>query len=134
MEVRETLFSKSFSVETGDPLALSMDFMKKLADTGLIYERKNVYETDGPVKKFILVFDLVEVLDGFSRIQINFSFESENNTLYADILGEFVLRIKDYGFFTEVFTDFYLHNVFPALRKVSEKRAQELEQRMEKIS
>jgi hypothetical protein len=131
MEVRETLFTKSFSVENDDPASLSLDFMRKLSDVGKIYEKKHVFETNGPVKKSVLVFDLVEVLDRFSRISINFSLESENRTLYVEILGEFVLKIKDYGFFTEIFTDFYLRNVFPTLRKVSEKRTAELQQRLE---
>lgn len=134
MEVRETLFTKSFSVENDDTYALSIQFMKRLSDIGRIYERKNVYETDGPVKKAAVVFDLVEVLDSFSCIIINFSLESENRTLYVDILAEFVLRIRDYGYFTEVFTDFYLHSIFPVLRKVSEKRVKELEQQLEKLS
>jgi hypothetical protein len=133
MEVRETLFTKSFSVENNDPYALSIEFMSRLSEIGRIYERKNIYETDGPVKKSVVAFDLVEVLDRFSFVIINFSLESEKNMLYVDILGEFVLRIKEYGFFTEIFTDFYLHNVFPVLRKVSEKRAIELEQHLERL-
>ncbi len=133
MEVRETLFTKSFSTENEDPYTLSIEFMKRLSEVGRIYERKNIYETDGPAKRSIVVFDLVEVLDGLSRIEINFSMESDNKTLYVDIMSEFVLKIKESGFFTEAFTDFYLHHVFPVLRKVSEKRAHELETQIERL-
>lgn len=133
MELRETLFSRSFSVENEDAYGLSLDFMKKLSEIGMVYERKNRYLTDGPVKKGEVVFDLVEMLDSFSFVMINFSLVSENKQLYVDILGEFVLKIKNQGFFTEAFTDFYLHNVFPVLRKVSEKRVEELNKTIEKI-
>ena len=133
MEVRETLFERSFSVDTEDPYGTAADFMQKLSAIGLVYERKNIYMTDGPVKKTVLVFDLVETLDSFSRVIINFAMDGENKILYVNILGEFVLKIQDSGFFSEVFTDFYLHNVFPVLRKVSEKRVKELNQSIEKL-
>jgi len=131
MEIRETLFTKSFSTESENPYVMSLEFMKKLSETYRIYERKNIYQTDGPTKKAILVFDVIEILDKFSRIRISFSMEGENNTLYVNIVGEFVLKMKEYGFFGNVFSEFYLNNVFPLLRKVSEKRVKELEVKLE---
>ena len=133
MEIRETLFKKSFSVENSDTYGLALDFMRKLSDTYRIYEKKNIFETDGPVRKSILIFDVIESLDRFSHIMINFSMESENNNLYVDIVGEFVVDIREQGFFTGIFTEFYLNNIFPKLRKVSECRINELNAELERI-
>ena len=133
MQIRESLFSKGFSVENENPYILALDMMKKLSEHYIIYERKNVFETDGPVKKATLVFDVVEPLDKFSHVRVNFSMEGENSILYVDVKGEFVLKIKDQGFFTEVFTEFYLNNIFPTLRRVSEQRVKELNRELEKL-
>ncbi len=133
MEIRETLFKKSFSVENNDTYGLSLDFMRKLSGTYRIYEKKNVFETDGPARRSILIFDVIESLDRFSHIMINFSMESENNNLYVDIVGEFVVDIREQGFFTGIFAEFYLNNIFPKLRKVSECRINELNAELERI-
>lgn len=133
MEIRESLIKKDFSVESENPHALSMEFMKKLSEHYRIYERKNTFETDGPTKRSVLVFDVVEPLDRFSRIIVNFSMEGEKKMLCVNITGEFVLRIKEHGFFTDTFTEFYLNNVFPVLRKISDQRAKELNAELENI-
>lgn len=133
MELREILFKKSFSVENSDVYGLSLDFMRKLSNSYRIYERKNIFQTDGPVKKSILVFDVIESLDSFSHIVINFSMEGENQNLYVDVSGEFVLDVHEEGFFGGIFTEFYLNNVFPKLRKISESRIQELNAELERF-
>ena len=133
MKIRETLFKKSFSLENSDAYGLSLDFMRKLSQTYRIYERKNVFETNGPVKKSVLIFDVVETLDRFSHIFINFSMESDNSILYIDIVGEFVVDIREHGVFTDVFAEFYLNNVFPQLRKVSADRLKELNTKLGRI-
>ncbi len=122
MKIRETLFSKSFSVENSDPYGLSLDFMHSMSENYLIYERKNMFETDGPVKKAFVVFDIVEMLDKFAHIFVSFSMESENNALFVDISGEFVVQIKEEGAFTNIFTEFYLNNIFPQLKRVSQQK------------
>jgi len=110
-----------------------MDLMKKLSQNYRVYEKQNIYKTDGPVKKCMVVFDAIEPLDKLTRIRISFSMESENDTLFVDITGEFILKIHQSGFFTDMFAEFYLGNVFPQLKKVSQKRAQELKAEIEKI-
>jgi hypothetical protein len=127
VEIRETIFKKSFSLDTSDPYGFSMDFMRKLSNSFRVYKKKNIYETSGPVKKSILVFDVVQTIDKFSYIVINFSMESENSTLYVDAAGEYVVFIRDKGFFASIFTEFYLNNVFPQLRKISGQKIKEIE-------
>lgn len=133
MEIRETLFSKTFSLENEDPYRLSLDFMRRIAENYAVYETKNTYNTDGPVKKCTVVFDVIEQLDKFSRIRICFTIEGENRVLYVDVVGEFIVKISQDGFFTDVFTEFYINNVFPSLRKISEKRVKELEAELESV-
>jgi hypothetical protein len=127
MEIRETLFSRSFSIESHDPYKITLEFMKKLSENYRIYERKNIFQTDGPVKKCVVIFDVLEALDKFSRIRVRFSMESENTNLYIDVVGEFVVKVHQSGFFSDMFAEFYLNKVFPRLKKVSEKRVKELE-------
>ncbi len=127
MEIRESLFSKRVSLENEDPYKLAMDFMRRVSENYRVYERKNVFSTDGPTKKSEIIFDILEILDSCARIRVEFSMESENNTLYIDVSGEFIIKIRQSGFFTDIFTEFYLNNIFPSLRKISEKRAKELE-------
>ena len=133
MEIRETLFRKSFSIETTSPYITALDFMKKLSEYHKIYERKNSFETDGPSTKSTLVFDVVEQLDAFSQISINFSTSGENNMLYVDIQGDFVLRVDETGFFAETFSEFYLKGIYPMMKKVSERRVKELEVEIERL-
>ncbi|MBI3190864.1 hypothetical protein HYZ41_04130 [archaeon] len=132
MEIRETLFKKTFSIENEDPYRISLDFMRRISENYTVYETKNIYMTDGPVKKCTLVFDVIEPLDNFSRIRICFTIEGENRTLYVDVIGEFIVKIGQEGFFTDIFTEFYINKIFPGLRKISEKRVRELEAELEK--
>ena len=53
--------------------------------------------------------------------------------MYVDVVGEFIVKISQDGFFTDVFTEFYINNVFPSLRKISEKRVKELEAELESV-
>ncbi|MBI4154356.1 hypothetical protein HY501_03390 [Candidatus Woesearchaeota archaeon] len=131
MEIREALFKKSFSVESKDPYGLSLDFMKRMSENYMVYERKNLLETDGPSRRSSLVFDVVENLDDFSRIIVNISMDGENGTLYVNLEAEFVLHIREHGFFTDIFTEFYLNNVFPVLRQASEQRAREMKEELD---
>jgi len=133
VEIRETLFTKSMVVETDDPYIVAMDFMKRVSDNHAVYERQNAFATDGPVKKATLVFDVVEALDAFSQIEVNFSMEGENNSLYINVKAEFVVRIKEKGLFSEVFTEFYLKNVYPSLQKASARTMQEIEKEIGSI-
>lgn len=133
MEIRETLFTKSFSVESESPYALALDFMKKLSGSYMLYERENTVGTDGPTTRSSLVFDLVEPFDTFSRVVIKFSMTGENNVLYVDVAAEFVMKIKDTGYFTEIFTEFYLGNIFPSMKKLSEKHVRDFSVKLEKI-
>jgi hypothetical protein len=133
MELNETLFKKSFSVENENPYLTAMEFMKKLSEYYRVYEHKNVVETDGPESKATLIFDVIDVLDDFSHVSVNFSMYGEGNTLYVDILGSFVLRVREGGFFTEIFAEFYLNNIFPVMRRVSTARMKELEGELESL-
>jgi hypothetical protein len=133
MELNETLFKKSFSVDSENPHITAMDFMKKLSEYYRVYEQKNAMESDGPEHKSTLVFDVVDTLDDFSHVSINFSMIGEGKTLYVDIFGSFVLRVRDDGFFTEIFAEFYLNNIFPVMRRVSEARVKELEVELDRL-
>ncbi|MCX6815361.1 MAG: hypothetical protein NT120_00735 [Candidatus Aenigmarchaeota archaeon] len=133
MEIRETLFTKSFSMETDNPHGLALEFMKKLSHNYMVYEKKNKFQTDGPVKKITILFDVVEVLDKFSSIIVTFSMEAENNTMYIDIEGSFLMRVRESGFFSSVFSEFYLDSIFPVLKKVSQDHIKALEKEIEAL-
>lgn len=133
MEISENIFTKNFSVETENPYLLAYEFMKKLSAYYMIYERKNVFETNGPTKKAVLIFDVVENIDPFSQVSVNFSMESNNTTLFVEISGEFVLRLKEEGFFSEAFAEFYMSNMFQPMRAASQRRMKELETELSRL-
>lgn len=122
MKIKETLMNQSFSVSASDPYMFSLSVMEDLSKSVKIMEKKNLYETDGPHNRSVVVFDAVELIDEFSKIIFRFELTGEDGVLRANINGLLNLHIDETGFFSQVFTDHYVKTVFPLLRKLSESR------------
>ncbi len=119
MEIKETLMSRSFTVSTHDPYMFSLRLMENLSTETKIIEKKNEYETDGPHHRSIVVFEAVELIDGFSKILFKFVLVGEDDLLRAGVSGLLKLHIDETGFFSQVFSDYYVDTTFPLLRKIS---------------
>ncbi len=133
MEIKESLMSQSFSVSSSDPYMLSLKAMEELSKSAKVVERKNLYETDGPHHKSTVVFDTVELVDDFSKIIFRFDLAGEDGTLRVDVSGLLDLHIEETGFFSDIFTDYYVKNIFPLLRKISEERISFFVERVERL-
>ena len=122
MQINETLMTKAFSVMNPDPYLLALRVMEEVARTEKVVEKKNAYETDGPHHRCFVNFDAVELIDDFSKIVFNFDLQGENGMLRVNVNGLLDLEIEETGFFSEAFGDHYTKNIFPLLRKMSEKK------------
>src|SRR3972149_1307514 len=122
MRIKETLMNQAFSVNTPDPLMLSLHAMEEVSKDTKVVEKKNLYETDGPHHRSTINFDAIELVDDFSKIIFHFNLLGEDGTLRANIDGLLSVNIEDTGFFSRVFGDYYIRNIFPLLRKMSEER------------
>lgn len=122
MEIRESLMSQAFTVNTPDPYLLSLKVMEDISKMSKVVEKKNEYETDGPHHRSIVAFESIELIDDFSNIIFNFELKGENGILRADVNGVFDTHIVETGFFSQLFTDYYVKTLFPFLRKMSEDK------------
>ncbi len=129
MQIEETLVTKTITRNTTDPYYTSLEFMRRMSGRGKVVEKENSYSTDGPFHRSEVVFDLVQHLDSYTDMKITFYLTGENSTrnfLRADIVASFVSRISERGFFTQLFAEFYLENVFPIMKKTAEDKIKSL--------
>lgn len=133
MRIKEVLMDQSFSIDSSDPYMFSLHVMEELSKEIRIVERKNEYETDGPHHRSSVVFDAVELVDNFSKIVFRFALTGEDGALRASIKGTLSSSIDETGFFSQMFTDYYVKTIFPLLRKVSEDKIVFFGGRVEKL-
>ncbi|MBI4174129.1 MAG: hypothetical protein HY517_00665 [Candidatus Aenigmarchaeota archaeon] len=122
MKIKETLMSQSLTASTNDPYLFSLHVMEELSKSVKVIEKKNSYETDGPHHRSTVVFDAIDLVDDFSKIVFRFNLLGEGGVVRAGVSGSLSLSIEDTGFFSQMFTDYYVKNVFPLLRKISEEK------------
>ncbi|HIG97122.1 MAG TPA: hypothetical protein HA230_02140 [Candidatus Aenigmarchaeota archaeon] len=133
MEIHESLMSQAFSVRNPDPYLLSLKIMEDISKMSKVVEKKNEYETDGPHHRSTVIFESIELIDDFSNIVFKFELNGEDDVLHANVNGIFDTHIVDTGFFSEVFTDYYVKTLFPFLRKVSEDKIKVFGERLNKF-
>jgi hypothetical protein len=125
MQIEETLGQKTITRSSTDPYYTSLEFMRRLSESGKIIERENSYSTDGPFHRSDVVFDVIQHLDNYTSMKLTFYLTGENSTrnfLRLDIVASFVSQVDEHGTFTEWFAEFYLENVFPIMRKTAENK------------
>jgi len=129
MQIEENLVTKTITRNSTDPYYASLEFMRRMSGRGKVVERENSYSTDGPFHRSDVVFDLVQHLDSYTDLKITFYLTGENstrNSLRMDIVASFVSRIREHGFYTQLFAEFYLENVFPIMKKTAEDKIKSL--------
>ncbi len=133
MRVQETLMNRSFSVMNSDPYLLSLKAMENISRSGKVIEKKNKYETDGPHHRSFVNFDVVEIVDDFSKIVFNFDLVGENGTLRVTVTGSLITKVEDTGFFSHAFSDHYIKEIYPVLRKMSGEKIEFFGKRVDRI-
>lgn len=129
MKIEDTLLKKTLNTRTDDPYGESLKFMHRISHKGHVVERTNEYSTNGLFHRSEVFFDLVQPLDKYSRVMLSFFLVGENgkkNSLHTDITASFISEIKETGFFSEGFTEFYMENIFPIMRKTAEEKIESL--------
>ncbi|MBI2578502.1 MAG: hypothetical protein HYW26_02195 [Candidatus Aenigmarchaeota archaeon] len=141
MEIEDTVFSKAALINTPDPYTLSLSILEKAMSLGDVVEKKNIFETDGPMKKFITEFDVIKHYDDYSQSRIMISMNGESNSrsfLEIGMNGVTRTKIEEEGFFSSVFTEFYLEGIYQDVtRRAREeviKSGKELEKSVELAS
>lgn len=133
MRVTDTIFSKNAGVKTKDPYALSLDIMKKVSGFSKIIEKRNNYMTDGPHHVSEVIFDAVQDLDDNTRIKLTFTMIGENGVLGIDVEGIVTVNIIKYGFVSDVFSEYYMKNIYPKMKDEIRTKADSMVKRVEKV-
>lgn len=130
MEIEETLLSRKIIIETDDPYALALELMDFFSGFGKVVERENRYETDGPTRKIVLNFDLVENIDRVAHSVIEVFTQGETNNvnyLEIEITGKFAAEIENSGFFPASFAEYYLKHLFPRYLKAADEKMKKID-------
>lgn len=125
--------NQTFTVSNSDPYMFSLHVMEELSKDSKVVEKKNEYETDGPHHRSTVIFDTVDLVDDFSKILFRFNLVSEDGLLRANITGSLAVGIDETGFFSQIFSDYYVKNIFPLLRKISEDKIAFFGDKVEKL-
>ncbi len=131
MKIEESVMEKNFVLEKDDPYGFSLKFMDQASEMGQVFERRNEYMTDGPEHRSALEFDIVSMVDEFSRIQMSVLMRSAQKRLSVNITGSFDVNMEERGFMSSVLSEFYLKNMYPAVRKLSIENLKKLDERIE---
>lgn len=135
MEIEEIMFSKAAAINTEDPFILSTKIFDLATRLGEIVEKKNVFQTDGPLKRSIIEFDIIRHYDDYSKFVISISLYGESNlrsALEVDMTGKVKTRIVEEGFFTSVFAEFYLENIYHNTIRRAKDDIKEAQKNLEK--
>jgi hypothetical protein len=120
MRIAEEIFSKNIRLDTKDPFSLSLRIKEIASNFGEPVEKKNIYETDGPRKRVELSFELKKNIDKFTSSLIIFDLNGESTSNgFLDIRFKGILQTKmnKAGPVTRAFSDFYISDILPSLKK-----------------
>ena len=133
MKIEETLLTKKIIIETEDPYGLALELMDFVSKFGKVIERENRYETDGPFRKIILNFELVENIDRESHSIVEFFTQGGTNHvnyLEIEIAGRFITEIAIDGIFSSAFSEYYIKHAFPRYLKASDEKMKHLDRQI----
>ena len=133
MRVIDSIFSKSMKIKNNDPYALSLDVMKRVSGFCKIIEKRNNYMTDGPHHASEVLFDAVQDLDEHTRIKLSFSMIGADKELGIEVDGIVTVNIIKYGFVSDIYSEYYIRNIYPTMKKEIETRADGIIKRVEKV-
>lgn len=131
-KIIETILERDIIVYTEDPLSLVFDMINSLSKLGEYDEKKNVYETDGPVKRINVIFSIVDKLDKNSKIDIRFDMTGQMGTssfLEMKVEGNLVIKFDaPDGVVSETYMAYYLSNVAREFKNIAKDRMKDAEE------
>lgn len=136
MEIEDIIFSRQATVNVPDPYTLSLRILKECAGLGDIVEKKNTFETDGPVKSSEVEFDIVRRYDDYSQFRISVLLRGESNSrsvLEIFMSGSVRTKVEEEGHFTSVFAEYYLQSTYDRIMPAMKHDLSSARQNLEKI-
>ncbi|MBI2579727.1 MAG: hypothetical protein HYW27_02390 [Candidatus Aenigmarchaeota archaeon] len=131
MKIDETISEKNVVMEKDDPYGFSMKLMDRMSEFGHVTERRNEYMTDGPEHRSFVEFDVVDVMDDFSRIQVSVFMDSVQKTLSMRVICSFDVKADESGFMSSMLSEYYVENIYPAVRRMSLEKIKAVEKFIE---
>ena len=131
-KIIETILERNIVVYTEDPLSLVFDMINSLSKLGEYDEKKNVYETDGPVKRINVIFSIVDRLDKNSKIDIRFDMTGQmgmSSFLEMKVEGNLVIKFDaPAGAVSETYMAYYLSNVAREFKNIAKDKMKDAEE------
>jgi hypothetical protein len=133
MKMTDRFFQKEFVTETDEPYLLSLKIIDRMRDFYGVSEKRNEYKTDGPEQMSVVEFIVTKEIDDYTHIKMEFTLNGSANELNVKMMGEIVLILDNYGFFSEAFSEFYMEKLYKDTKDKCEKTIEEIKKRFERV-
>jgi len=133
MRLTESIYSKNIRIKTPDTYALSLDILKGISSFAKVIEKRNNCMSDGPRHASEVIFEAVKELDEHTKIKLSFELRGKENILNVSVDGIITVNIIKYGFVSDVFSDYYIKNVYPRAKKDITEKSGSLIKQVEKV-
>jgi hypothetical protein len=135
MIIKDVVSSKTESLVTDDPYGKALHIMHNISHIGKVIERQNELWTDGVRHSSIVEFDLVETMDSFSRVIVNVTMRGTKETKDLDVKKtvQAITNIKEHGFFSSAFAEYYMKRMYPKITRMSKNKIKKMETHLSKL-
>jgi len=135
MMVKDLVFEKEISLLSEDPYGKAFGIKNDFALLFVVNERKNEIWTDGPHHRNVLEFDAIESIDHYSHIILKVRMEGSKDakTLNVNTAIEIITNIKEGGFFSSAYAEYYMKTAYPAVSSACRKRAHDMQKEIESL-
>ncbi|MEM7819512.1 MAG: hypothetical protein QXD48_01645 [Candidatus Aenigmatarchaeota archaeon] len=133
MRIFDNFYTKTINMYVKEPYLISLRIIDSMRNFFNVSEKKNEYKTDGPKHISNIEFTITKDIDRYANVKMEFSLYGKDNILTINVLGSVILTIDKFGFFSDIFSQFYLEKIYPQTRKECEKVIEEIKKRFEKI-
>ncbi|MBI4162174.1 MAG: hypothetical protein HY513_00695 [Candidatus Aenigmarchaeota archaeon] len=133
MIINDEVYNGIFELEADDPYEKSHALKNKLSVLGRVVESKNELWTDGPEHRSVLDFSVTEIIDNYSHVAANFSMKGFNEAklLQVAVKIEIVTTIKEDGFFSAAFAEYYMKTSYSNTSKMCRSKAANLKKEIQ---
>ena len=135
-KITESVYTKKFIAEATDPYILALKVMDIASKHGKIIEKRNTYETDGPVKEAKMSSDLIVSMNKYSRVKFTVEILGRTNSIgfiSIDITAESQIRLlQPTNILSETFYVFFMKNLYPVFYRRNYSKIKEITYHLER--
>ena len=129
--ISDAIFTKKSTIRTKDPYSLALEIKEIASYYGAVKEKVHEYDTNGPRKVIMLVFDVKNPINKHTLTKLSFLMKGEigvvTSFLEVKVIGKSITEIDaGSGFISQAYDDYYLRRIFPVLRRETESRLREI--------